>query len=187
MASFLSDRIVDEILESLSRSQHTLADHLIRKSQPMLRPEPQMETEVLDETVLQPEKLGQEQKQNQDPEQRRGLEDMDTCIMTPKSKRKSILVRMLRPVSVAFEMEFDLDKALEEVPIHVEDPPLPPPQPADRKSAYGGDLPPPPTPLDTKSVCLSELPPVELKMLEHHTKLRPKPKKRTKPSRPVGF
>lgn len=86
------------------------------------------------------------------------------------------------------EMEFDLDKALEEVPIHVEDPPPPPPQPLDRMSAYYADLPAPPTPLDTKSVILGELPPVEHKMLEHHTKLRPKPMKRTKPSRPpVGF
>ncbi|KAG8004830.1 F-actin-uncapping protein LRRC16A, partial [Nibea albiflora] len=188
MASFLSDRIVDEILESLSRSQHTLADHLIRKPQPLLRQEPQMEAEVLDEVVLQPENHNQAQKQTHDRDQKHGLEDMDTCMMTPKSKRKSILVRMLRPVSVAFEMEFDLDKALEEVPIHVEDPPLPPP-PAispsmDRMSVYGGDLPPPPTPLDAKSVCLGDLPPVEHVTLEHRTKFRPKPKKRTKPSRP---
>ncbi|XP_073319009.1 F-actin-uncapping protein LRRC16A isoform X2 [Pagrus major] len=178
MASLLSDRIVDDILESLSRSQHTLADHLIRKSQPLLRQEPPMETEVLDEVVLQPE--------NHDRDQKHGLEEMDTCMMTPKSKRKSILVRMLRPVSVAFEMEFDLDKALEEVPIHVEDPPLPspPPQPLDRMSAYYGDLPPPPPSLDTKPVCLGELPSVAHVTLEHRTKCRPKPKKRTKPSRP---
>ncbi|XP_042291207.1 F-actin-uncapping protein LRRC16A isoform X1 [Thunnus maccoyii] len=182
IASFLSDRIVDEILESLSRSQHTLADHLIRKDQPLLRQEPQMEAEVLDETVLQPENHNQEQKQDQD--RKHGLEDMDTCMMTPKSKRKSILVRMLRPVSVAFEMEFDLDKALEEVPIHVEDPP-PPSQPSDKTSTSYGDLPRSPTPLDTKPVCLSELPPVEHKTLEHRTKLRPKPKNRAKPSRPT--
>lgn len=61
-------------------------------------------------------------------------------------------------------MEFDLDKALEEVPIHVEDPP--PPQPQDRST-----------------VSLSELPPVELTTLKHCTKTRPKPTKRTKPSR----
>lgn len=61
-------------------------------------------------------------------------------------------------------MEFDLDKALEEVPIHVEDPP--PPQPQDRGA-----------------VGLSELPPVELTTLEHCTKARPRPMKRTKPSR----
>ncbi|KAG7215523.1 hypothetical protein INR49_014690 [Caranx melampygus] len=183
MASFLSDRIVDEILESLSRSQHTLSDHLIRKGQPLLHQEPPMETEVLDETVIQPE------TQDQQQDRQHGLEDMDTCMMTPKSKRKSILVRMLRPVSVAFEMEFDLDKALEEVPIHVEDPPLPPPasQSSDRVSAYQGDFPPPSaaaSPTHTDSVCLGELPPVEHMTLEHRTKQRPKPKKRTKPSRP---
>uniref|UniRef100_A0A673BCI2 CARMIL C-terminal domain-containing protein n=1 Tax=Sphaeramia orbicularis TaxID=375764 RepID=A0A673BCI2_9TELE len=176
-ASFLSDRIVDEILDSLSRSQQTLADHLIRKDHPLVQQDPQMETEVLDETVLQEENLDQDLKLDR----KHDLEDLDTCMMTPKSKRKSILVRMLRPVSVAFEMEFDLDKALEEVPIHVEDPPPPPPppaQPSDRTSAYYADLPPPPTP-----VCLSELPPLQHPVLQHRTKLRPKPKKRTKPSR----
>lgn len=63
------------------------------------------------------------------------------------------------------EMEFDLDKALEEVPIHVEDPPL--------------HTPPPSTTLD-----LGELPPVQHTTLEHRTKFRPKPR-RTKPSRPA--
>ncbi|XP_039977511.1 F-actin-uncapping protein LRRC16A isoform X2 [Xiphias gladius] len=184
MASLLSDRIVDEILESLSRSQHTLADHLIRKTQPLLHQEPQTETEVLDEMVLEPESQDREQKQSHDRDRKHGLEDMDTCMMTPKSKRKSILVRMLRPVSVAFEMEFDLDKALEEVPIHVEDPPIPPSQPLDRMSTHYGDLSAPQTSPDTKSACLGELPPVVHKTLEHRTKLRPKPKKRTKPSRP---
>ncbi|XP_041867731.1 F-actin-uncapping protein LRRC16A isoform X2 [Melanotaenia boesemani] len=182
VASFLSDRIVDDILESLSRSQHTLADHLIRKNQPLVHQEPQMEAEVLDETVLQPEDYDQDQKLNWD--QKHGLEDIDSCMMTPKSKRKSILVRMLRPISVAFEMEFDLDKALEGVPIHVEDPPLPSPsQTSDRMSAYYGDLPPPPTSPDAMSDSLVELPPVELKTLENHTKLRPKPRGRMKPSR----
>lgn len=82
------------------------------------------------------------------------------------------------------EMEFDLDKALEEVPIHVEDPPLPspPPQVSDRMS-YSEDLPLPPTPSDGKSVCLGELPQLEHKTLESCTKSRPKLKKRTKPSR----
>ncbi|KAM4725409.1 F-actin-uncapping protein LRRC16A isoform 2-T2 [Anableps anableps] len=180
VASILSDRIVDEILESLSRSQHTLADHLIRKDHPLLHQEPQMETEVLDETVLQPENHDHDQKWDRD--KKHGLNDVESCMMTPKSKRKSILVRMLRPVSVAFEMEFDLDKALEEVPIHVEDPPLPspPPQASDRMS-HDEDLPPPPS--DGKSVCLGELPQLEHKTLENCTKSRPKPKKRTKPSR----
>ncbi|MED6245090.1 hypothetical protein ATANTOWER_031224, partial [Ataeniobius toweri] len=180
VASILSDRIVDEILESLSRSQHTLADHLIRKEHPLLHQEPQMETEVLDETVLQPKNHDHDQKRDRD--NRHGLNDVDSCMVTPKSKRKSILVRMLRPISVAFELEFDLDKALEEVPIHVEDPPLPSPPPLalDRMSYYE-DL--PPTPSDGKSVCLGELPQLEHKTLENCTKSRPKPKKRMKPSR----
>ncbi|XP_045078031.1 F-actin-uncapping protein LRRC16A-like isoform X2 [Coregonus clupeaformis] len=163
MASFLSDRIVDEILESLSRSQNTLAEHLTRKPQPLLHQELK-ETEVLEETVLQPEAQTQEQRQHHAER----LEEMDTCV----SKRKSILCRMLRPVSVAFgevmfyipEMEFDLDKALEEVPIHEEDPPHPPP-------------------LDKKPTYFGELPTMEARKLEHHTKLRPKPKKRANPSR----
>ncbi|XP_038135703.1 F-actin-uncapping protein LRRC16A isoform X1 [Cyprinodon tularosa] len=181
VASFLSDRIVDEILESLSRSQHTLADHLIRKDHPLFHQEPQLEAEVLDETVLQPEN----HDHKSDRDKKNGLKDVDSCMMTPKSKRKSILVRMLRPVSVAFEMEFDLDKALEEVPIHVEDPPLPspPPQASDGLSYYE-DLPPPPTPSEGKSECLGELPQLELKTLEHRTKSRPRPKQRARPSRP---
>uniref|UniRef100_A0A8C7RPV1 CARMIL C-terminal domain-containing protein n=1 Tax=Oncorhynchus mykiss TaxID=8022 RepID=A0A8C7RPV1_ONCMY len=142
VASFLSDRIVDEILESLSRSQNTLAEHLTRKAQPLLHQDSK-ETEVLDETVLQPETS---------PFCFEGL------------GLKSILCRMLRPVSVAFEMEFDLDKALEEVPIHEED--SPPPPLSDKMPTYFG-----------------ELPTMEARKLEHHTKLRPKPKKRTKPSR----
>uniref|UniRef100_A0A6Q2XB32 CARMIL C-terminal domain-containing protein n=1 Tax=Esox lucius TaxID=8010 RepID=A0A6Q2XB32_ESOLU len=156
MASFLSDRIVDEILESLSCSQNTLAEHLARKGQPLLHQEPQP-IEVLQETVLQPE------AQQQDLNLAERLEEMDTCVMTPKSKRKSILCRMQRPVSAAFELEFDLDKALEEVPIHEEDPP-------------------PSPPLDKKQMYFGELPNVEAQKLEHHTKLRPKPKKRSKPS-----
>uniref|UniRef100_A0A8D0CWF4 Capping protein regulator and myosin 1 linker 1 n=1 Tax=Sander lucioperca TaxID=283035 RepID=A0A8D0CWF4_SANLU len=113
MASFLSDRIVDEILESLSGSQHTLVGVLSAC--------------------------------------------LSVCLSYFLSVFRSIHPSMLPPP--VSRMEFDLDKALEEVPIHVEDPP-PPPQPLDRMS----------------------LPPVEHKMLEHHTKLRPKPMKRTKPT-----
>lgn len=106
MASFLSDRIVDEILESLSRSQHTLvgvlsaclsffhlvflcthaspvhlqADHLIRKSQPLLRQEPHSETEVLDESVLQPEEHKQEQRKDEGG-RKEEREDMDSCMV----------------------------------------------------------------------------------------------------------
>lgn len=86
-------------------------------------------------------------------------------------------------------MEFDLDKALEEVPIHVEDPPPPaPPQTSESMSGFYGDLPPPPRSPDAMPVSFGELPPVELKTLEHCTKLRPKPKNRMRPTRPpVSF
>uniref|UniRef100_A0A3P8WUI1 CARMIL C-terminal domain-containing protein n=1 Tax=Cynoglossus semilaevis TaxID=244447 RepID=A0A3P8WUI1_CYNSE len=147
VASCISDRIVDEILESLSRSQHTLVRHGVLHGRSRRS------------DLCRVVKLW-------------GGKDLNLLCglqMTPKSKRKSILVRMLRPVSVAFEMEFDLDKALEEVPIHVEDPPLPPP---------------PPSLLPDRSILVSEFPPVEHETLEHRTKLRPKPKKRSKPSRP---
>lgn len=96
VASLLSDRILDEILESLSRSQHTLvsihpsvraslqpyiqlsvfvrycpppvwfqADHVSRKSQPLVHQDVQTETEVLDEVVLKDQ----------------GLEDLDPCMV----------------------------------------------------------------------------------------------------------
>uniref|UniRef100_A0AAY5KUZ0 CARMIL C-terminal domain-containing protein n=1 Tax=Esox lucius TaxID=8010 RepID=A0AAY5KUZ0_ESOLU len=140
MASFLSDRIVDEILESLSCSQNTLVSTVYTTSKHVFT---SLSVKALTDFFLH-------------------------CFcdlqMTPKSKRKSILCRMQRPVSAAFELEFDLDKALEEVPIHEEDPP-------------------PSPPLDKKQMYFGELPNVEAQKLEHHTKLRPKPKKRSKPSR----
>ncbi|KAJ8334475.1 hypothetical protein SKAU_G00401140 [Synaphobranchus kaupii] len=154
MASFLSDRIVDEILESLSSSQNTLANHLVRKGQPL----PQ---QVSVETEVPAEKAPKQASPEQTEAER--LEEMDACMMTPKSKRKSIHSRMLRPVSHAFEMEFDLDKALEDVPIHIE------------------DLPPPPKVEKRTSVVLSELPSEEVTKLQHFTKLRPKRNKRTHP------
>lgn len=106
MASLLSDRILDEILESLSRSQHTLvsvhpslcpsvplsiqlsasvlywpplvwvqADHVTRRSQPLVRQEAQTETEVVDEVVLKDQEQGRVRDQN------RGLEDLDPCMV----------------------------------------------------------------------------------------------------------
>ncbi|XP_061902806.1 F-actin-uncapping protein LRRC16A-like isoform X1 [Entelurus aequoreus] len=189
VASLVSDRIVDEILDSLSAWQNTLAEHVTRQGQPALRPESQ-ETEVLDETVLRTESL--EEEGEHPPEH------VDPCTLTLKSKRKSILVRMLRPVSVAFEMEFDLDKALEEVPIHVVDTPPsqlnkvtpPPPAPTLEEPPppvlTWEELPPPvpnceepPPPVPT----WEELLPPRHTPLEHHTKVRPRPKKRSKPSR----
>ncbi|XP_051025266.1 F-actin-uncapping protein LRRC16A [Acomys russatus] len=160
VASFLSDRIVDEILEALSNSHRKLADHFSRRSKSL----PQREApdvEVVEEkpvkrAVLTVEELTEVER----------LEDLDTCMMTPKSKRKSIHSRMLRPVSRAFEMEFDLDKALEEVPIHIEDPPFPLSIRQEKRS----------------SGFMSELPSEEGRRLEHFTKLRPKRNKKQQPT-----
>lgn len=63
------------------------------------------------------------------------------------------------------EMEFDLDKALEEVPIHIEDPPFPSVRQEKRSSGF-----------------ISELPSEEGKKLEHFTKLRPKRNKKQQPT-----
>ncbi|XP_069469745.1 F-actin-uncapping protein LRRC16A [Ambystoma mexicanum] len=162
VASFLSDRIVDEILDSLSQSHHKLADHLTRRGKPLPHQE-SLEIESAEDkpmkraTIITIEDLTEMER----------LEDLDTCMtlccksMTPKSKRKSIHSRMLRPVSRAFEMEFDLDKALEEVPIHTEDPPYPHIKLEKRTSNI-----------------LADLPSEEAKKLEHFTKLRPKRNKK---------
>uniref|UniRef100_A0A8C3LRU8 Capping protein regulator and myosin 1 linker 1 n=1 Tax=Chrysolophus pictus TaxID=9089 RepID=A0A8C3LRU8_CHRPC len=165
VASFLSDRVVDEILDALSHCHHKLADHLTRRGKPLPQQEP-MEIELAEEkptkrSIITVEELTEIER----------LEDLDTCMtlcctsMTPKSKRKSIHSRMLRPVSRAFEMEFDLDKALEEVPIHIEDPPFPSSRPDKRTSGF-----------------ISELPSEEGRKLEHFTKLRPKRNKKQQPS-----
>ncbi|KAI5100800.1 capping protein, Arp2/3 and myosin-I linker protein 3 isoform X1, partial [Silurus meridionalis] len=172
MASFLSDRIIDEILESLSRSQHTLVKHLSGRGQPLIHHDSE-ETEVLEEDQLEPENL---------PAPSSNLL-VHTFIpfsflfaLSPTSKRQSILFRMVRPISVAFELEFDLDKALEHVPIHLEDPPLPPP----------------PEPVEAElerpeSVFFTDLPTeTESPKLEHMTKNRPRRKKtKTKPRKGV--
>ncbi|XP_028942547.1 F-actin-uncapping protein LRRC16A [Antrostomus carolinensis] len=165
VASFLSDRVVDEILDALSHCHHKLADHLTRRGKPLPHQE-SLEIELAEEkptkrSVITVEELTEIER----------LEDLDTCMtlcctsMTPKSKRKSIHSRMLRPVSRAFEMEFDLDKALEEVPIHIEDPPFPSSRPDKRTSGF-----------------ISELPSEEGRKLEHFTKLRPKRNKKQQPS-----
>nr|XP_054361635.1 F-actin-uncapping protein LRRC16A [Mirounga angustirostris] len=160
VASFLSDRIVDEILDALSHCHHRLADHFSRRAKTVAQPET-LEIELAEEkpakrSVMTVEELTEMER----------LEDLDTCMMTPKSKRKSIHSRMLRPVSRAFEMEFDLDKALEEVPLHVEDPPFPCARQEKRSSGF-----------------VSELPSEEGKKLEHFTKLRPKRSKKQQPTR----
>ncbi|XP_069051024.1 F-actin-uncapping protein LRRC16A isoform X4 [Lepisosteus oculatus] len=154
LASFLSDRIVDEILEALSSSQHVLAQHLKGGGKPLVHQE-SLEIEVIEEKAPK-----RSVSTAEDVTEGERIEDLDTCMMTPKSKRKSIHSRMLRPVSRAFEMEFDLDKALEDVPIHIEDPP-PAPKLENRPSAV-----------------IAELPSEEGKKLQHFTKLRPKRNKK---------
>ncbi|KAM9404120.1 F-actin-uncapping protein LRRC16A-like isoform 1-T1 [Salvelinus alpinus] len=156
LASFLSDRIVDEILEALSGSQHTLADHLVRKERPLVQPE-SVDLDVPEERA--PKRATTELNEAE------RLEDLETCMMTPRSKRKSIHSRMLRPVSRAFEMEFDLDKALEDVPIHTEDPPAPTLSRLEKRGAMG------------------ELPSDEAKKLQHFTKLRPRRNKKMQSSK----
>ncbi|KAM4706086.1 F-actin-uncapping protein LRRC16A isoform 2-T2 [Rhinophrynus dorsalis] len=166
VASFLSDRIVDEILDALSTSHHKLADHLTKRGKSLPHQE-SVEIEPVEEKPTKRATITIEDFSEMDR-----LEDLDTCMtlccrsMTPKSKRKSIHSRMLRPVSRAFEMEFDLDKALEDVPIHIEDPPYPPSRPDKRTSSV-----------------IAELPSEEAKKLEHFTKLRPKRMKKQQPSK----
>ncbi|XP_074800864.1 F-actin-uncapping protein LRRC16A isoform X3 [Natator depressus] len=165
VASFLSDRIVDEILDALSHCHHKLADHLTRRGKPLPHQE-SLEIELAEEKPTKRSTITVE-----DLTELERLEDLDTCMtlcctsMTPKSKRKSIHSRMLRPVSRAFEMEFDLDKALEEVPIHIEDPPFLSSRPDKRTFGF-----------------ISELPSEEGRKLEHFTKLRPKRNKKQQPS-----
>ncbi|GCB63041.1 hypothetical protein scyTo_0004340 [Scyliorhinus torazame] len=96
VASFLSDHIVDEILEALSSSQHKLASHLTKRGKPLPRQE-STEIEVLEEKPTKRLTVT-----NEELSELERLEELDTCMMTPKSKRKSIHSRMLRPVSRAF-------------------------------------------------------------------------------------
>uniref|UniRef100_A0A8C2UMX3 Capping protein regulator and myosin 1 linker 1 n=1 Tax=Chinchilla lanigera TaxID=34839 RepID=A0A8C2UMX3_CHILA len=159
VASFLSDRIVDEILDALSHCHHKLAEHFSRRGK-TLPQQDSLDIELAEEKPAKRSLITMEELTEVER-----LEDLDTCMMTPKSKRKSIHSRMLRPVSRAFEMEFDLDKALEEVPIHVEDPPFPSARQEKRSSGF-----------------ISELPSEEGRKLEHFTKLRPKRNKKQQPT-----
>ncbi|XP_028985183.1 F-actin-uncapping protein LRRC16A-like isoform X2 [Betta splendens] len=171
LASFLSDRIVDEILEALSTSQHTLADHLVCRGRPLVQQE-SVDMDVPEEKI--PRRASAEILEAE------RLDDLETCMtlcctsMTPNSKRKSIHSRMLRPVSRAFEMEFDLDKALEDVPIHVEDTSsLTPPTPSQVLPKLE----------HRPSGAIVELPSEEEKKLQHFTKLRPRRNKKTHSSK----
>ncbi|XP_048145195.1 F-actin-uncapping protein LRRC16A isoform X6 [Corvus hawaiiensis] len=107
VASFLSDRVVDEILDALSHCHHKLADHLTRRGKPLPQQE-SLEIELAEEkpakrSMITVEELTEIER----------LEDLDTCMMTPKSKRKSIHSRMLRPVSRAFELPSEEGRKLE--------------------------------------------------------------------------
>uniref|UniRef100_A0A672TRZ5 Capping protein regulator and myosin 1 linker 1 n=1 Tax=Strigops habroptila TaxID=2489341 RepID=A0A672TRZ5_STRHB len=150
VASFLSDRVVDEILDALSHCHHKLADHLTRRGKPLPQQE-SLEIELAEEkptkrSIITVEELTEIER----------LEDLDTCMVS-----NFCFVLLSR----AFEMEFDLDKALEEVPIHIEDPPFPSSRPDKRTSGF-----------------ISELPSEEGRKLEHFTKLRPKRNKKQQPS-----
>ncbi|KAM5294109.1 F-actin-uncapping protein LRRC16A isoform 2-T2 [Glossophaga mutica] len=159
VASFLSDRIVDEILDALSHSHHKLTEHFARRGRTLPAAEA-LDLELAGEKpARRPAPAAEELTEVE------RLEDLDTCMMTPKSKRKTIHSRMLRPVSRAFEMEFDLDKALEEVPIHIEDPPTLSGRLEKRGSGF-----------------VSELPSEEGRKLEHYTKLRPRRHKKQQPT-----
>uniref|UniRef100_A0A3Q2QT46 Capping protein regulator and myosin 1 linker 1 n=1 Tax=Fundulus heteroclitus TaxID=8078 RepID=A0A3Q2QT46_FUNHE len=162
LASFLSDRIVDEILVALSTSQLTLADHLVQRGRRLVQQE-SVDPDVPEEKI--PKRASAEILEAE------RLEDLETCMMTPKSKRKSIHSRMLRPVSRAFEMEFDLDKALEDVPMYMED------------ASTSSQTPPTPSTGGLRaeqrpSGAIAELPSEEEKKLQHFTKLRPRRNKK---------
>ncbi|KAF6725438.1 Leucine-rich repeat-containing protein 16A [Oryzias melastigma] len=173
LASFVTDRIVDEILEVLSASQLTLADHLVRRGRPLVQHE-SVDLDVPEEKIRK--------RASAEILEAERLDDLEACMtlcctsMTPKSKRKSIHSRMLRPVSRAFEMEFDLDKALEDVPMHMEDTSTP---------SHTPSTPPVVTPKQEQQQpgVIAELPSEEEKKLQHFTKLRPRRNKKTNSSK----
>ncbi|XP_016116222.1 F-actin-uncapping protein LRRC16A [Sinocyclocheilus grahami] len=167
MASSLSDYITDEILQSLSRSQQTLAGHLSRRGQQPLLHHDSQETEVIDDREMQMDNMTQQPEQQ--PQR------------TQKAKRKSIHSRMFRPMSAAFELGFDLCKALEDVCV---DDLLPPPL---------SPTPPPPLPVtpppveaelqQPRPMSFSDLPTEDTPTLQHVTKYRPRRTKKAKPRR----
>lgn len=167
MASCLSDYITDEILQSLSRSQQTLAGHLSRRGQQLLLHHDSQEAEVIDEREIQMDNMTQQPEQQ--PQR------------TQKAKRKSIHSRMFRPMSAAFELGFDLYKALDDVCM---DDLLPPP-------LFPTTPPPPPVtppPVEAelqqpRPVSFSDLPIEDTPTLQHVTKYRPRRTKKSKPSR----
>ncbi|XP_009577397.1 PREDICTED: leucine-rich repeat-containing protein 16A-like, partial [Fulmarus glacialis] len=74
VASFLSDRVVDEILDALSHCHHKLADHLTRRGKPLPQQE-SLEIELAEEkptkrSIITVEELTEIER----------LEDLDTCM-----------------------------------------------------------------------------------------------------------
>ncbi|XP_057197350.1 F-actin-uncapping protein LRRC16A-like [Triplophysa rosa] len=160
MASCLSDNITDEILQSLSHSQHTLAGHLSCREKPPLMHQTSQDRNVLDVRQIHDTQIHENQTLPQ--------------TQTHEVKRRTVYSRMFRPVSAAFNLEFDLSKALEEVSMHVDDLPPPPlmsPPPVEE----GLHLP--------QLECFSDLPTVDTPALQHVTKTRPRRTKRAKASR----
>uniref|UniRef100_A0A8C5FAT5 Capping protein regulator and myosin 1 linker 1 n=1 Tax=Gadus morhua TaxID=8049 RepID=A0A8C5FAT5_GADMO len=161
LASFLSDRIVDEILEALSSSQHTLADHLVRRGRPLLQ-QGSLDLDVPEERV--PKRASMEILEGE------RLDDLECMV-------GSVGRGLLRPVpspcdpyvSPLTEMEFDLDKALEDVPVHMEDAPASAQAPPAAASHKHDKRP---------SGAMGELPSQEAKKLQHFTKLRPRRNKK---------
>nr|XP_055076493.1 F-actin-uncapping protein LRRC16A isoform X4 [Misgurnus anguillicaudatus] len=156
MASCLSDHITDEILQSLSGSQHILAGHLSCGEKALLFHQTSQDTEVVEEieNVVQPQQ-------------------------SQEAKRRTVYSRMFRPVSAAFNLGFDLSKALEDVSVYMEDLPPPPPPMSPIVS---------PWPMEAElqlpqAVCFSDLPTVDTPALQHVTKYRPRRTKKAKTSR----
>uniref|UniRef100_UPI00358FB8B3 F-actin-uncapping protein LRRC16A-like isoform X2 n=1 Tax=Myxine glutinosa TaxID=7769 RepID=UPI00358FB8B3 len=107
-ATFLSDRLVDEILESLSATQHRLAKYM--KELGTVGSVCKGDSGATEERAGDRRDAALHEQDNSSDEEGEGekLEEMDTCTLTPKSKRKSIYSRKLRPVSKVFDFEVDL-------------------------------------------------------------------------------
>ncbi|KAK1328828.1 hypothetical protein QTO34_010997 [Cnephaeus nilssonii] len=160
VASFLSDRIVDELLDALSHCHHRLSDHFSRRGRALPASEA-VDAEPVDEKPARPPVLAVEELTELER-----LEDLDTCVMTPKSKRKTIHSRMLRPVSRAFG----------ECPLRPPHPSAVPHLLQGRRRA-GTRV----TPWRSSGL-IPELPSEEGRKLEHFTKLRPRRNKRQRPT-----
>ncbi|KAK5601767.1 F-actin-uncapping protein LRRC16A [Crenichthys baileyi] len=78
LASFLSDRIVDEILEALSTSQLTLADHLVRRGRPLVQQE-SVDLYVHEEKI--PKRASAEILEAE------RLEDLETCMTSAQFQK----------------------------------------------------------------------------------------------------